>query len=136
MKASPPKIHCLIESNGRPFSIEVFVLYQKSQTFQLLHQVNTIHPIPEKNLQGYVDKMQDCQRYSIPEEKYWSILQKLDGLSLSVLPSFSGGFDGETYHIWLRSGLSESSFRWWGDCPTHWRVLKIVFDEIVSLTTA
>lgn len=134
VKEPPPKIHCLREGHGRDLTTEVFVLYEKSQTFQLLHQANAVLPPPAQILRGCIDRTQSFARYSVSEKKYWSILSKLERLSVDVWPPSQVGFDGESYRLWLRNGYSESSFAWWCECPPTWNELGAVFNEIVALT--
>ncbi|MEO0647316.1 MAG: hypothetical protein AAFZ17_14360 [Cyanobacteria bacterium J06650_10] len=128
-----PKIHCLKESHRG--STEVFVLYNKSRTFHLQHQVNTLYPLPESIRQGCIDKNQDLDRYLIAREQYLSIVRKLEDLTIRIIPQQQMGFDGETYHLWLRSGYAESAFTWWSDCPPQWHSLETIFNDIVELTT-
>lgn len=128
-----PDIHCLRKSHRG--NTEVFVLYKKSQTFQLQHQVNTIYPLPSPTLKGYIDKNQDSDRHPIAQEQYLSILRQLEGLTIGIIPPQQMGFDGETYHLWLRNGYAESAFTWWSDCPPQWHPLETVFNDIVELST-
>ncbi|MEO1395002.1 MAG: hypothetical protein AAFV90_19035 [Cyanobacteria bacterium J06634_5] len=126
-----PDIHCLKESHRG--NTEIFVLYNKSKSFHLLYQKNTVYPLPEAIQKGCIDKEQDSQRFTVTKKQYESVLKRLENLSIGIVPPWQAGFDGETYRIWLRNGCSESAFTWWGECPLQWQALETVFNTIVSL---
>lgn len=126
------KINCwLINNTGNNFCIE---LHEQEDCFKLYKQEEIaggrIHTIVEK---GEVDQNKPHSEYDVDSRVVKEILDDLRLEKVSLVPDFTGGFDGTHQHMRIQNGDSIVHLSWWSRPSKEWSSVQRAWTRFAEL---
>lgn len=71
-------------------------------------------------------------RLKLTEIDYGKLIGNISEISIPPIPSFAGGFDGDTTELQFNNGSNNTSFTWWDKRPEAWKPLGDCYERIIA----
>lgn len=125
------KISCWLRNfRGNSFCIE---LDEQKDSYKVFKQEEKASPIRTIREQGAIDRSKPYSEFKVDSKTVVAILDDLRLEKVSLVPDFTGGFDGVYKHIRIQNGESIIHLTWWSDSPKEWVAVQRAWQRFVEL---